>query len=92
MSLDGPILLLKDNKNMILNTTISSSILIKKHNAYAYHRVRESIAISILVFKYINLLQNFSDILIKLVDKATFYTLDKKILFRQPKVTYNALR
>ena len=44
VSIDGSILLLGDNKSVVLNTTIPSSALKKKHNAIAYHRVREAIA------------------------------------------------
>ena len=44
MGLEKTSLMVGDNMSVILNTTISSSMLKKKHNAVAYHRVRESIA------------------------------------------------
>jgi hypothetical protein len=44
MALDGPALMLGDNMSLVLNTTVPSSVLKKKHNAIAYHRVREAIA------------------------------------------------
>jgi hypothetical protein len=41
---DGPALLLGDNNSVVLNTSVPSSILKKKHHACAYHRVQEAIA------------------------------------------------
>jgi hypothetical protein len=35
--------MLGDNMSVVLNTTVPSSVLKKKHNAIAYHRVREAI-------------------------------------------------
>jgi hypothetical protein len=43
VALDGPALMLGDDMSVFLNTKVSSSILKKKDNAIAYHRVRESI-------------------------------------------------
>jgi hypothetical protein len=37
--IDGPVLLLGDNKSVVLNTSVPSSILKKKHYTCAYHRV-----------------------------------------------------
>jgi hypothetical protein len=39
--------------SVVLNTTVLSSNLKKKHDAIAYHRVRESIAARIMRFTYI---------------------------------------
>jgi hypothetical protein len=44
VALDGPALMLEINISVVLNTTVHSSVLKKKHNAIAYHRVREAIA------------------------------------------------
>jgi hypothetical protein len=44
LALDGPEFILANNMSVDLNTTVSSSVLKKKHNAIAYHRVREAIA------------------------------------------------
>jgi hypothetical protein len=38
---------------VVLNTKNPSSVLKKKHNAIAYHRVRETIAARIMRFAYI---------------------------------------
>jgi hypothetical protein len=48
--LNGSALMLGDNMSVFLNTTVPSSVLKKKHNATAYHRVREAIAARIMRF------------------------------------------
>jgi hypothetical protein len=47
VDLEGPPLMLGNNMSVILNTSVPSSVLKKKHNAIAYHRVREAIAAGI---------------------------------------------
>ena len=37
VDLDGPTLMLVDNMSVVLNTTVPSTVLKKKHNAIAYH-------------------------------------------------------
>jgi hypothetical protein len=37
MDLDGPTLMLGDNKSAVLNTSVPSIVMKKKHNAIAYH-------------------------------------------------------
>ena len=37
VALDGPAMLLGDNMSVVLNTTVPSSVLKKKHNAICYH-------------------------------------------------------
>ena len=51
--MDGPSLMLGDNNSMVLNTSVPSSILKKKHHACAYHQVREAIASGIVNFVHI---------------------------------------
>jgi hypothetical protein len=48
VALDGPALMLGDNMSAVLNTTVPSSVLKKKHNSIAYHCVREAIAARII--------------------------------------------
>jgi hypothetical protein len=50
VSLDGPALMIGDNISVVLNTTVPSSVLKKKHNAIAYHCVREAIVARIMMF------------------------------------------
>ena len=86
VSLDGPALMLGDNMSVVLNTSVPSSVLKKKHNAIAYHRVREAIAAKILRFAYIRSEENVSDILTKPLANQAFHYLAKKLLFRVPEV------
>jgi hypothetical protein len=53
VSLDGIALILGDDMSVVLNTTVPSSLLKKKHNAIVYDRVREAIAARIMKFSYI---------------------------------------
>ena len=70
---------------VVLNATVSSSVLKKKHHACAYHRVREAIAAKIIVFKHIKSMENFADILTKPLGGQEFHNLVKPHLFRNPK-------
>jgi hypothetical protein len=65
VALGGTALMLGDNMLVVLNNTFPSSVLKKKHNAIAYHRVRETIAVRIMLFSYIKREEKFSDILTK---------------------------
>jgi hypothetical protein len=65
VALDGPALMIGDNMSLVLNTTVPSSILKKKHNAIAYHRVRKAIAERIMRFVFIKSEENVSDVLTK---------------------------
>jgi len=84
MKIEDTSLLLGDNMSVVLNTTIPSSILKKKHNAIAYHRVREAVAAGIIRFAHVDSKENIADIMTKSVDKTTFYHLTKKCLFQVP--------
>jgi hypothetical protein len=84
---DGPAMMFGDNKSVIINTTMPSSQLKKKHNAVAYHRVREAIAAQIISFFHVPSASNFADILTKPLSSSSFYKLVKPLLFRAPKWT-----
>jgi hypothetical protein len=84
VALDGPALMLGDNMSAVLNTTVPSSLLKKKHNSIAYHRVREDIAAKIMRFAYIKSEENVSDVLTKPLNNEKFHYLMKKWLFRVP--------
>jgi hypothetical protein len=76
VALDGSALMLGDNMSVVLNTTtVPSSVLKKKHNAIAYHRVREAIAARIMRFLFIKSEEN-------VIEK--FHYLMKRWLFRVP--------
>jgi len=54
-----------DNLGVIQNATIKDSLLKKKHVAISYHRVRESVASSVIFPIKIQSKDNFSDCLTK---------------------------
>jgi len=54
-----------DNESVITSSTIPHSNLSKRHNALAYHRVREAIAAKIIKFYHINGKDNPADVLSK---------------------------
>ena len=72
IALKGPSQVLCDNKSVVLNMTLPSSTLKKKHNAIAYHRVRETVAAKIIKVNHIDGKSNLADILTKATDAATF--------------------
>jgi hypothetical protein len=73
VALDGTALMLGDNMSVVLNTTVPSSILKKKHNAIAYQRVREAITARIMEFVYIKSEENVSDVLTKALSNEKFH-------------------
>ena len=82
---DGPALLLGHNNSVVLNTSVPSSILKKKHHACAYHHVREAIAGGIMNFVHIKGTTNYADMLSKPLSNDAFHGLIKPLLFRVPK-------
>ena len=76
--------------SVILNTTLPSSMLKKKHNACAYHRVREAIAAKIVNFAHIPSERNISDVLTKPLGPTVFHKLLKEYMFREPKTMIKA--
>jgi hypothetical protein len=84
VALDGLALMLGDNMSVVLNSTVPSSVLKKKHNAIANHRVREAIATRIMRFAYILSEENVSDVLTKPLSNEKFHYLMKRWLFLVP--------
>ena len=82
--MDGPALMLGDNMSVVLNTTVPSSVLKKKHLGIGYHRVREAVAAKVMRFAHIRSEENLADILIKALPNPAFHTMLKPILFRMP--------
>jgi hypothetical protein len=64
--------------SVVLNTTVPSSVLGKKHNAIAYHRVEQPIAARIMRFAYIKREENVSDVLTKPLSNDKFHYLMKR--------------
>ena len=78
-------MLLGDNMSVVLNTTVPSSVLKKKHCAIGYHRVREAIAAKIIRFAHIPSETNIADVLTKPLVGEKFYSIIKPLFFRVPK-------
>mgnify|MGYP003315513791 CR=1 FL=1 len=76
--------LLGDNNSVVLNTTMPSSVLKKKHCAVSYHKIREAIAAGIVKFSHINTEDNYADILTKPLSPKAFRSLVDPLLFRNP--------
>ena len=74
-----------DNMSVVLNTTIPSSSLKKKHLACSYHRIREAIAGKFVVFGHIDSVMNLADIGTKPLSTLIFHRLIGPYLFRIPK-------
>jgi hypothetical protein len=62
---------------VVLNKSVPSSVLKKKHSAIFYHRVREAIAANVMRFAYERSEENISDILSKPSSHDRFHHLVK---------------
>jgi hypothetical protein len=70
--------------SLVLNTSVPSSVLKKKHDAIVYHRVREAIAARVIRFEYIKSEDNVSDVLTNPLSNEKFHYLMKGWLSRVP--------
>lgn len=77
---NGPSVLLGDNRGVVLSATQFTSVLTKKHHAISYHKVRECIAAGIVDFRWIDGDNNLADLMTKPVTKATQATLLKRFM------------
>ena len=73
-----------DNKSVILSTSLPSSTLKKKHNAIAYHRIREAVAAGIIRMVHVPGVENIADILTKPLGPHILYRLIRELLFNKP--------
>ena len=83
-------LLLGDNNSVLLNTTLPSSMLKKKHLGCSYHQIREAVASKIIDFAYVSSQDNFADILTKPLPIQAHHKLAKPWLFCRAKVIDDA--
>jgi len=79
----GPSILLVDNEAVVKNSTLPSSTLKKKHNAIAYHKVREAVAAGIIKVAHIRSQANMADILTKPLSPQAYYDLLRWVLFKR---------
>ena len=80
VEVDGPAMMLGDNKSVILNTTVPSSMLNKKHVACNYHRVRDR---RILPFVHVHTDKNLADIMTKPLGKTQHMKLMNRLIGRK---------
>ena len=76
--------MLGDNKSVVINTTIPSSVLKKKHCTIAYHQTREAVAARAIRFCHIESEINVADVLTKPLPNPVFHSLIRPFLFRLP--------
>ena len=67
VSLDGPVNGFCDNNSVITNALNPASMLKKKHNSIAYHKVRESVAAGTIRFTYEPGKLNLANMLMKIL-------------------------
>jgi hypothetical protein len=85
VNLEKRSMLVDDNMAVVLNTTIPSSMLKKKHLACNYHKIRETIAAGIIDFGHIESGDNLADIATKPLGKMAYEKLLSMYLFRRCK-------
>ena len=75
--------LVGDNMSVVVNTTLPSSALKKKHQACNYHRIREAIAGGFVTYGHISSEDNMADICTKPLGTTLFHRLANQYLFRK---------
>jgi hypothetical protein len=70
-----------DNQSVVTSSTLPHSVLKKRHQLLAYHRVREAIASRILRFHHIAGTENPADVLTKNLSHSVAWPLIKPFLF-----------
>jgi hypothetical protein len=83
IEIDGPCRMFGDNNSVILNTTLPSSMLKKKHQSIAYHAIRTAQAAGIICFEHVRSENNWADVLTKPLTAAKFLSLVHPLLFRR---------
>ena len=79
--IDGPASVFCDNKSVVTNSTIPTSMLSKKYNSIAYHRVRESVAAGINRIGKVHTKENLADLLTKPLPAVDLKYLIQRILW-----------
>jgi hypothetical protein len=81
ISIDGPTNVFCDNNSVVTNSTIPTSLLRKKHNSIAYHRVRESVAAGTIRIAKVHTKENLADLLTKPLSGVDLKRLVQRILW-----------
>jgi hypothetical protein len=85
--LDGTAYMFGDNQSVITQSTIPHSVLSKRHNALAYHRVREAVSAGVIYFLKIDGKQNIADCLTKFLTHAMLWPMIEPLLFWKGETT-----
>jgi hypothetical protein len=80
--LDGPTNGFCDKQSVVMNSIITRSMLTKKHNIFAYHKVRDSNAADAIQIAQEKVKNNISDVLAKFLAKKPFNLCVSCILMR----------
>ena len=79
--IEGPSWMFGDNQSVITSSTIPNSVLSKRHNALAYHKVRAAIAAGFIYFCKIDGKENVADVMTKFLPWASYWPLVQPLLF-----------
>ena len=79
--LEGATNVFCDNQSVVTNTTLPSSTLKKKHNAIAYHRVREAVAAGTIRVAKVSSEKNVADMLTKSLPGPRLHDLAQRVLY-----------
>ena len=79
--IDGPANVFCDNNSVVINATIPTSPLKKKHNAIAYHRVREAIAARTIQVAKVKSEENLADAFTKSLSGTKLRYIMSRILW-----------
>ena len=63
--MDGPCDIFCDNRSVVTNSSVPTSVLNKRHNAICYHRVREAQAAGVIRVEWIEGKFNVADLFTK---------------------------
>ena len=80
--IDGPADVYGDNNSVVINLTVPSSGLKKKHNSIAFHRVREAVAGGVIRMAHVRSEDNLADICTKSLPKSKHHALAQELVFR----------
>ena len=78
--IEGPAIMFGDNQSVVMTWILSISTLKKKHNAIAYHRVREAVAAGVINLAHVPTKDNLADIMTKPLGPQQHYPLMSKFL------------
>ena len=81
MKVTKPAIILCDSMSVCLNMQMPSSTLKKKHQAVAWHRCREAVAMGIAKLCHCNSLYNKADLGTKPLGPQDFYRLLKDVCY-----------